>query len=610
MFVEPAHIYMNTPVTPFHAPWVLGTAAFLVIVGEAGTTQQITDQSGRTMFEPGLAGVPTRWDQIRRNVSQRVPNLGPIMRAEKRTGGAQGWIGNGVGATHTYDIAPTAAAAIAGIPVQTTFHSGGISSRFAIQATTTKADRITAHDINGPNKAISLALPADAIAKTVAWTISGGEKQRWMELSNMLMSPAQSIRIRPENAAGRLRVNNSSVATTATVRYQAGPGVAKRNLGLVQIPQGDSVIDPDGVAGPGPCNPNAPFDAPVPAFTGTMNADGLTFSADGLTAYVSAKASPTADYDLYVATRSNTTVPFGPLTLLPNVNNLAHQRAPSLSPDGLALYMTSTATGSGDIAVATRPNIGALFGAATAVVPLNSSVSDQNPFWVVMPGGLQTLFFASERPNGAHRDIYQALPLAGGTWQIGKLTGPVTSLSEDYRPVLTPDGLTLYFASTRTGIGGDTGGDIFMAKRASTLAEFGQPVNMWGLNSSGTEFPVNVSADGCTLYFASSEETGFGNGTFRLYQAKRGSSIPATVTTRIEIVGNGSVTAGGFNCASSPNGNVGTCTVAGAPYTMASVWANRQGVWQGSCTGHNGNPSTDGIVVFANNGVCTITFPP
>ena len=142
----------------------------------------------------------------------------------------------------------------------------------------------------------------------------------------------------------------------------------------------------------------------------------------------------------------------------------------------------------------------------------------------------------------------------------------INSDSEDYRPVLTADGLTLYFASSRTGIGGDTAGDILMATRPNTTANFGTPVNLWGLNTSGTEFPVNVSADGCTLYFASNDATNQQH--FRLYQAKHGMSLIGQVTTRINIVGTGSVATAPFNCSTH---NFGTCSAVGAAGTPMMV---------------------------------------
>jgi RHS repeat-associated protein len=362
-----------------------------------------------------------------------------------------------------------------------------------------------------------------------------------------------------------------------------------------------------------PCDPNAPFDAPVPAFTGTMNADGLTFSADGLTAYISGVG--TGGYDLFKATRTATT-PFGTPTLVPTINTSQNERAPTLSADGLTLYFTAP-NNSADIAKAVRATVNDPFGSVQVFAPpLNSSnggVSDQDPFW----WGSQTLLFASERPSGAHRELYYTT-LTGSTFSepqkiaSADINSPyaINSPYEDFRPVLTGDGLTLFFASKRPGIGNDTGGDVWVAKRSSTTP-FTQPfaaaANLWTVNSSGNEFPVYVTPDGCSLYFASNEETGFGSTeNYRLYQATRPTAAPAQVTVTLNVVGQGKVVYGTLNCGA---GTPGACTASGAPNTPFAVTATGgQATWIGSCTANGGQPSSDGIIVLAQNGVCTVTF--
>jgi len=71
----------------------------------------------------------------------------------------------------------------------------------------------------------------------------------------------------------------------------------------------------------------------------------------------------------------------------------------------------------------------------------------------------------------------------------------------DRSPVLSADGLRLYFASNRpTGTGPD---DIYVATRSRIGARFGQPVSVTELNTSSRERPNWISPDDCTLYFAS-----------------------------------------------------------------------------------------------------------
>jgi len=79
--------------------------------------------------------------------------------------------------------------------------------------------------------------------------------------------------------------------------------------------------------------------------------------------------------------------------------------------------------------------------------------------------------------------------------------GPVVNSPQgDSIPVVSPDGLELYFASNRPGGSGDY--DIWVSKRPSTEAPWEPPANLGpGINSTGQEFPTSVSSDGLTLYF-------------------------------------------------------------------------------------------------------------
>jgi RHS repeat-associated protein len=366
----------------------------------------------------------------------------------------------------------------------------------------------------------------------------------------------------------------------------------------------------DGCGGPcSVCDPNAPFDAPVPAFTGTMNADGLTFSADGLTAYISGVG--TGGYDIFKATRTPTTAFGTPVPVA--FNTASNERAPSLSADEKSLYFTAPSN-SGDIARAFRTLITDPFTSVqTFTTPLNtlaSNVSDQDPYW----WGTDKLLFASERPSGAHRELY-VTTLTGSTFSTPeKIAGvDINSPYEDFRPVLTGDGLTLFFASKRPGIGNDTGGDVWVAKRPPTTQplnaqpSFDAAANLWTVNSSGNEFPVYVTPDGCTLYFASNEETGFGSSeNYRLYQATRPAAPPAQVTVTLNVIGQGKVVSGTLNCGA---GTPGACTISGPANTPFAVTATGgQATWIGSCTANGGQPSSDGIIVLAQNGVCNVTF--
>src|SRR5262245_20751585 len=192
----------------------------------------------------------------------------------------------------------------------------------------------------------------------------------------------------------------------------------------------------------GGCDLSAPFEAPVAAFTSAMDADGLTFSADGLTAYISG-AGP-GNRDIYVATRNSPDGTFSTPSLVAGVNTPAIERAPSLSPDG-KLYFTKQSNGWLDIgrSLGIAPQF---TGAEVIPAPISSSVQDEDPFWWG-----NTRYFVSEVDNGgAHRDIWKAAPSGTTLSPPTKVQGQdLNSPYEELRPVLSPDGLTLYFGSRR-----------------------------------------------------------------------------------------------------------------------------------------------------------------
>jgi hypothetical protein len=176
----------------------------------------------------------------------------------------------------------------------------------------------------------------------------------------------------------------------------------------------------------------------------------VSISSDGLSLYfdTSQNRSSAID-DLWVATRATTDEDWSnPVNLGSTVNSGADDYTPSISADSLELYFTSGPQRGGygnyDIWVTTRETI--------------------------------------------HDD-----------WCAPENLGPTVN-SSDYEldPCISPDGRMLFF--TRTP--GQEETNIWMAWRATTNDEWGEPVNLGPtINSLGFEGYPNVSADGSTLFF-------------------------------------------------------------------------------------------------------------
>jgi Tol biopolymer transport system component len=83
---------------------------------------------------------------------------------------------------------------------------------------------------------------------------------------------------------------------------------------------------------------------------------------------------------------------------------------------------------------------------------------------------------------------------------VAEIDGP----THDSDPVLSADGLTLYWGSDRPGGMGDV--DVWQAQRISATATFGIPVPVASANTGGFDAPSDVSEDGCRLYLTSTRE--------------------------------------------------------------------------------------------------------
>jgi hypothetical protein len=95
-------------------------------------------------------------------------------------------------------------------------------------------------------------------------------------------------------------------------------------------------------------------------------------------------------------------------------------------------------------------------------------------------------------------------------WSAPVNLGPaINTIDAEGGPALSPDGLSLYFHSTRPGGLGSF--DLWVAHRATGSAPWGAPVNLGAtVNSSTNEEVPAFSADGHWLYFASGRAGGFG----------------------------------------------------------------------------------------------------
>jgi Tol biopolymer transport system component len=144
---------------------------------------------------------------------------------------------------------------------------------------------------------------------------------------------------------------------------------------------------------------------------------------------------------------------------------------------------------------------------------VNSASSEQHP--VISPNGL-SLYFASDRPGGqGSNDIYVAQrPTLTSAWGAAQNLGAtVNSASGESPGSISPDGREMFIISNRPG--GSGGVDIWVMTRTDPNNDFGwsAPVNIGSVvNTTFADQNPNYFVDPAsgtgTLYFASDRSSG------------------------------------------------------------------------------------------------------
>jgi Tol biopolymer transport system component len=285
--------------------------------------------------------------------------------------------------------------------------------------------------------------------------------------------------------------------------------------GRAPLPPGEDIpVPPTPVPD---CDPKKPFGKPtlVPGFDPTVPLATPRLSLDELTIYFTAR-DPDGGVvsELGRAERPSRSAPFGPVILMTAQSSPQNDNDPSVALDHLSLWFHSTRSGNAELWFATRTTTTEPFGPPALVPNVNSpTFADAHAYYRAANGG--ELWFVSQRGGGAY-DIYVA-KRQGITFADPVLVQELASPAEDWQPAPSEDGLRVLFASTRDG--GAGGFDLWFAERGSTTAPFGTPKPIPELNTDGNEFAGWLSPDGCRAYFSSTRSTDAG--THRLWFAER-----------------------------------------------------------------------------------------
>jgi hypothetical protein len=281
------------------------------------------------------------------------------------------------------------------------------------------------------------------------------------------------------------------------------------------------------------------FEAPlmVTELASPSRTDNPTLTGDLLEIYFTTDRV-SGNGDVWFATRSTATAPFGTPAPVTVVNGSSFETSSAISTDGLTLWFGSDragGVGANDIWVAQRATRASAWSTPVNVVALNSPADDiprpPGEHALVMPMASTTM--GPDNPSAVNYQTYLATRETPGA----PFGAPVAIRELDYADrstvdgFLTDDGLTLFFSSAplaeaadaavapadagRTGDAGVANSDLFVAWRRSTSEPFSVTQPLDDLNTAADERDPWLTPDGATLYFTSDR-----GGTLNIYTAR------------------------------------------------------------------------------------------
>ena len=197
-----------------------------------------------------------------------------------------------------------------------------------------------------------------------------------------------------------------------------------------------------------------------------------------------------------------------PVNLGSIINSEARDAEPTFTADGNTIYFNCVdrVPGAGyDICVSNLKN-----GEWTEPEIVGSPISTEyNEYEPLVSRDGNTLYVMSDRPGGLGGDDIWVSHKVDGEWTEPENPGaPINSQYDDHCLYFTgPDGNTAYWTSTRPG--GYGGNDIWTSNRINGVWQ--EPVNLGpNVNSASSEHHSLPSPDGKSLYVTSGRPGGYG----------------------------------------------------------------------------------------------------
>jgi len=260
--------------------------------------------------------------------------------------------------------------------------------------------------------------------------------------------------------------------------------------------------------------------------------DGHCISNDSAKFYFSSiRPEGSENPDIWVSEYSGGWQPA--MNLGDSVNTELYEYDPFITRDGNKLYFDSDRLdGYGNFDIWVSEYVDGHWRPATNLSDINTGHHEMCPF--ISGDGLH-LYFASDRTGGqGNMDIWVS-EYSGGHWQPPVNMGAnINSIQTEYSPCLTPDSLTLYFASDRPGGYGYY--DIMFSQKSGNVWQ--PAINIGNIiNTANNDLCPYVSSNGMKLYFSTWERPG-GYGTNDIWVSEWQGNVEENKAIKPAISGN------------------------------------------------------------------------
>lgn len=201
--------------------------------------------------------------------------------------------------------------------------------------------------------------------------------------------------------------------------------------------------------------------------------------------------------DLWTSRRAAAGDPWGPPTVVAELNSLSSDSGPSISLDGLRIWFTTDRDLSfGRIWRSSRATRQDFWSPPQIVSELATPAKDFAP---TIDATETTMMFGSNRMGSLSYDVHVTTRAAAtGPWgAVSKVPG-VNGPFDDWDPFVAQGGLVIFFTSVRQGAG-----DIFWAVRQSTTEPFPPATALVDINSAAYDSDATLSPDLTYMLFDS-----------------------------------------------------------------------------------------------------------